>query len=742
MGHPVNIPKTLLLIAILALPFAGTAQQETEPITKDDQISIGLALSGGGAKGLAHIGVLKVFEEAGIPVHYISGTSMGAIIGSLYSIGYTPKEIEEIALSTNWNVLFNDNFRINPQTITTSVSGNSKDNYLVTFPFHQKRLTLPAGLIDGRNISMLLYRLMLPYHDVQDFTKLPIPFSTVATNLETGKADTFTEGYLPDAVRASIAIPSIFKPVKINGKTYIDGGVARNIPVEDVHALGADLLIASDVSEPVQPVDSLNTFVDVLFQSVGFHQQESNEIQKQKTDFYIQPDIKKFSSFSYDKAETIIKRGEQAARKVIPKIKEYLANKKTAPDQFVPISLQKGETIQISEVSFVNIEGLQKRQTELALDIKTPASLTLSKLEQKVNQLYESGLYRQISYRLQDHPNTNGKKLLLEFQETQQDFAGFSIRYDSEYKAALLFGTSFSDNLFWNDQVSLQLRAGEILEFKADYEVPVSLKPFSQFKFGLNFQRSPINFYRQNQALSTINVERITFRPSSSVRFLQHSDLEVGLEAEFYNLNQAVGNTLALGNTSFLLKPFVQFRHTTLNRRHFPTRGQSLFAKTVISNPSWGSISEFIQASGYWFWTFPLLKKLNISNKLFAGYSSTSNLPLHYDYYLGGLAQNPVFDLRQYPFAGHPTQQLRSSNFIALQPKLQYNVTNKIYLTAGMDWTHLSNTWTFNFMKRNFEYGYSLSAGANTILGPVELSLSTPDFSGGYALKINVGHNF
>ena len=732
----------LLLILTIIVPVFAVAQQDSisADTTRNDSIKLGLALSGGGAKGFAHIGVLKVFEEEGIPIHRISGTSMGAIVGSLYAVGYTPKEIEEIALSTDWNILFNDSYRINPQNISTSVS--SKDTYLVTFPFNGKRLSLPTGLIDGRNISMMLYRLMLPYHDVQNFTELPIPFAAVATNLSNGHAHTFTSGYLPDAVRASIAIPTIFKPVKIGDNTYIDGGVARNIPIEDVQQLGADLTIASDVGEPVKPVDSLDTFVDVLFQSVGFHQQESDQLQKKKTDFYIRPDIKKFSSFSYDRAEAIIKQGEEAARQIVPKIKEYLSENPAAPDQFKAINPQTGDSLLISDISFTNIEGLLKKQTQLAFDLDTPANLTLSQIEQKVNRLYESGFYNQISYRLQEQSSSPGNKLVLEFQKKEQDFAGFSIRYDSQYKAALLFGASFSDNIFWNDRLQLKLRAGEVLEAQTDYQVPLTLAPVSQVNMGIDFQRSPIDFYSQNQALSTINVENLTFRPSASVRFFDRTDVEIGLEAEFYNLNQAVGNTLVLGNTNFLLKPFAKLSYNTLNRPYFATRGQSFNIKSMISNESWGSISSFFQSSGQWKGTIRVFKNFNFTNSVFAGYSSTNNLPLHYNFYLGGLTQNPVFKLRQQPFQGHATQQLRASNVIAWQSDLQYQLTNNIFLSGGIDIAHLSDNWTFNFTKNRLEFGYGISVGAITIIGPIKLSLSTPNFSEGYALKIDVGYNF
>lgn len=739
-----NIRRTLLIILFWSIPFVGIAQQnqkETDNNFSKKDIKMGLALSGGGAKGFAHIGVLKVLEEEGIPVHMVSGTSMGSMVGSLYAIGYSPQELEEIARTSNWNILLNDSYHINPQQFSNRIL--KKDTYLVTFPFDDKELTLPIGLVDGQNISMMLYRLMLPFHDVRDFTKLPIPFSAVATNLATGEPKTFSNGYLPDAVRASIAIPSIFKPVNIDGETYIDGGIARNIPVEDVQNLGADFVIASDVGEPIRKLDNLKTFVDILFQSVGFHQHESDIIQKEKTDIYIRPDISEFSTFSYEKVDEIIRRGEQAAREAMPSIKKALAQHKTAPSAFKPIQSTRQDTILVSDISLNNLTGLiEQRQVFLALNIELPEKLTLSQLEQKITRLYGSGLFSQISYRLQKNKNAKGNQLALQFQHKEQEYAGFSMRYDSQYKAALLFGASFTDNLVINDRITIQLRAGEILKLTSDYRFPISLAPLAHIKAGVNVQRSPINYFNQDQALSSIDVEKLTFIPSLLAQLWQQTDFEIGLETELYNLNEAIGNTLVLGNTSFLLKPFLTVDFNTLNRSYFPTRGQWLSLKTEISEPGWGSSASFFQTSGRWFSTIELINGVNISNELFAGYSSTSELPLHYYYYAGGLSQNPVFELKQLPFMGHPTQQLRAANIKALRSKLQLRMNKSIYISAGMNLAHLSDKWTFNIDQERLETGYSLAAGTTSIVGPIEVALSTPDLTSSYTLKLNLGYHF
>jgi len=209
---------------------------QAQEIQNEDQkpVKIGLALSGGGAKGFAHIGVLKVLEKAGIVVDVVSGTSMGAVIGGLYSISYTPAQLEDIALNNDWNELFNESPSRRFQSMIQKVQNN---RLILSVPYRNGNIGLPRGLIDGQKIGLLLNQLTLSYHNVVDFRDLPIPFACVATNLNTGEGVRLESGYLPEAIRASIAIPSIFQPVTIDSTIYIDGGIARNIPASDARAL-------------------------------------------------------------------------------------------------------------------------------------------------------------------------------------------------------------------------------------------------------------------------------------------------------------------------------------------------------------------------------------------------------------------------------------------------------------------------------------------------------------------------
>ncbi len=209
---------------------------------------IGLALSGGGAKGFAHVGVIKVLEEIGLPIDFITGTSMGSIIGGLYAIGYSVGELEELVTATDWNDLFRDRVRRRDLAIESKMLDG---RYMLSLPLNGLAPGLPTGLIAGQKISKLFERLTLPYHDVSDFRQFPIPFACVATDIVTGEVVVLDHGYLPEAMRASMSIPSVFTPVEIDDHLLVDGMLVRNFPVEEVRALGADIIIGVDVGAGV-----------------------------------------------------------------------------------------------------------------------------------------------------------------------------------------------------------------------------------------------------------------------------------------------------------------------------------------------------------------------------------------------------------------------------------------------------------------------------------------------------------
>ena len=310
------------LIVVFSLVWPARLVAQPEPLDGPNTFKIGLALSGGGAKGFAHIGVLKVLEEAGVPVDVVTGTSMGAIVGALYSIGYTPAMLEDIAVSQDWQALFDDRPE---RDLVSFEQRKDADQFLVSLPLQGARIQLPSGLVTGHGVMMMLTRLTRGVHDTYDFSTLPIPFACLATDVQTGEAVRLERGYLPYALRASMAYPSVFTPFKIDGRTYVDGESSRNLPVQDAIDLGATFIVGVDVGSGLLPADSLTSLVSIMNQVAGFRKKEINDLQYSLADLIIEPTLDEFSVLSFTDAEELIQRGEQAARDILPALKAIAA---------------------------------------------------------------------------------------------------------------------------------------------------------------------------------------------------------------------------------------------------------------------------------------------------------------------------------------------------------------------------------------------------------------------------------
>ncbi|NGP75712.1 BamA/TamA family outer membrane protein [Balneolaceae bacterium YR4-1] len=731
---------SFLLVLLLTVPFAGSAQLSDGPDTQAPR-KVGIALSAGGAKGFAHIGVLKVLDEENIPIHFVTGSSMGAVIGGLYAAGYTPEQIEEIAINTDWQALFNDNLKPSSRDLSTFIS--TRDTYMLSFPILEGLPQLPAGLVGGQNLSMLLHRLLLPFHDTDDFSELPIPFAAIATNLSTGESRRFESGYLPEVIRASAAIPSIFKPVSIDGELYIDGGVMRSIPAEDARDMGADIVLVSDVGEPVKPVEDLNNFVDILFQSVGFHLVKSDSAQMELADFYLRPDIEAFNSFSYEEVDALIKSGEEVAHEMMPRIKAMLNSVPTEGRNEKPdISLRDRE-IDISSIHFDDIDRRLLNQARVIFDINPPEKIAYSEIERKINRLYATGHFSLITYRIQnDGSPEGGKSLTISFSDSQPDRLGFSMRYDTRYKASLLFGLQMRNVFGLGDQLNSNLRLGEVLGVGSHYEAPISLAPAISANADLNLYRSPIDYYESGQQLATIEIDRAVLHPYLSVRLFNYLELETGLKAEYYELSEAIGSNVLLADRQFLFSAVGKLEFNNLDRAYFSSRGFNLKVIGEASDKRYLSEATFSQVIAGFDAALPLYDGLVLRMGAMAGQSNTSSLPFHYRFYQGGMTVNPLFNERHGPLWGYAVQQLSGSSLAALHGSLQFHLGRDIFLQTGWNAAHLSDSGIWKPSDFDWNEGYGLSLGALTLIGPINFSLSTPDFKNNYAFKVEVGYSF
>lgn len=381
----------IYLILLTNVIFAA----EENSITKinDASSKIGLVLSGGGARGLAHIGLLKVLDEEKVPVDYVVGTSMGSIVGALYSMGYSGKEIEEIVLNDNLLNYFNDKISRDKKPID---SKKEYDRYFLSLNLEGIKLRMPKGLIKGQNIENYLNMRYFDAVSYDDFSKLPIPFAAVATDAETGNTVVLDKGSLSQSIKASMAIPSVFIPVEINGKLLMDGMMSQNFPVFVALDKGANFIIGSDVGSKLKSKKDLTDLVILLEQAANYRLSDSTKEEKKKVDIVVEPELDEYTPFNFNKAKEIIEAGEIAARKNIEEFKK-LSN----PEKFDEIKNKKIKEIDSVDIEKIVVKGettYTSKDILSLLDLKLPATLNKQRLSAYVEKLYNLHIFSKVSY--------------------------------------------------------------------------------------------------------------------------------------------------------------------------------------------------------------------------------------------------------------------------------------------------------------------------------------------------------
>lgn len=747
MNRTIRHIRILVITVFSGLVFSGSTfftvqAQSTSNGEGSEAPKIGLALSGGGARGFAHIGVLKVLEEVGIEVDLIAGTSMGSVVGGLYSIGYTPAMLERIALGNDWDEVFNETSPHHYQSVSQKV--RSGQRYLLSLPYENRRLNLPRSFIGGQKISMILTRLTFPYHHVEDFTRLPIPFAAVVTNLQSGEGVRLDRGYLPDALRASTAIPGVFQPVKIDSITYVDGGLARNIPASDVRDMGADIVIASDVGVPTQAVDSLRSFVDVLVQSVGFAREKSDKEQRKLVDLYIRPPIEDYSTFDFDHTADLIRIGEEAARKMLPQLRALADSVSKQNSSFRQARNGATDTIKVESIQVSGGDEYLRYRFNQSLRIEEGETLTVEELGNQLDRIYGTGYFDQLSFKLHEITESEGYRLEVNISADDQQRVGLGARYDSHYKASLMFGGHLNKIFTSGDGLMVNIRLGEQLQVKADYFLPYSFLPRGDIIISARATRTPLDLFSMDQRFATVAVEVASLDIQSSLELFSTAVLTGGVHAEGFNFNQAIGETLLLENINGLLTGKATLYSDTFNRYAFPSRGHKLTLQSELSDRRWGSGRTFSQYLIDWDQRLPLNGRWSLISHVTAvrTYEGVDLVPLHYQFFAGDVIPSSLFEKHQFTLPGYQVQELRGLNFKKWEVGAQFQLADQVFLETVWSAARMTDEWEWNITPSEFNSGFALTAGILSWVGPVELSLMSRDFSGPYSVRINIGYPF
>ncbi len=695
---------------------------------------IGLVLSGGGAKGLAHIGVLKVLEEAGIRPDYIAGTSMGGIVGGLYAIGYSADSLEKIARGTKWGYYLSDDI---PRRAITLEEKEDYDRFILSIPISEKGIEIPGGVINGQNIENFLNQLCSPVYSIRDFSDFQIPFLCSATDIETGKEVVFRNGYLPHALRATMSIPSIFDPIELDGKLLVDGGLINNFPADRLKEMGADIIIGVDVGFQSYTKDQLNSMFRIIEQALFFYGESNQTRNRQLCNIVITPSLDNFNAGSFNSTDTIIALGKIAAREQFLRIKALADSLKTLdPSYGVRQEITSPDSLFLVEI---RVEGLDKVSGELLigkLQLSVMENVTPKDIGYAVDRLYSSLYFEKISYTIEE-TNRNGVRLILKVKEISNGTLRFGLHYDSNSKSSILLNATFRNLLFDGSKFALNGVVGDNPFFKADFFKNNGWKP----GFGAAFQssRSTAFRYRNNERISSLNFYETKLQLYTQSIFRNYYSLGAGMEFENSLIRPVIDPTEIIPESRYKLLNYYAFlQMDSYDNPFYPTRGIKVHSSfKLITSEDMDPITFFHARISK---AEKLSNRLTLINHIYAGVVDGDSIPSQHLFFSGGYMDSNRNGIM--PFAGFDYMEVASKNLLSLKMDLQLRLFSKIYVIGTVNAGNFKSAFYDLFTTNNILSGYGLTVGYHSVVGPIELSLSRSSNYGGYEGFFRIGYWF
>jgi len=604
--------RQTLRVSLLALPFmvcgalyaqapagAGRAEGRT-----DSALRIGLALSGGGARGGAHVGVLRALYELRIPIDYIAGTSMGSVIGGLYASGLSEDELEEAITTTDWQAMFSE---VPPRIERTFRRKRDDDLFLVKarLGYNDGEIQVPMGLIQGQRMDLMLNRFMIPVSAVRDFDRLAIPFRAIATDIVTGDAVVLGGGNLAHAIRASLSVPAIIAPIEIDGRLLVDGGIAMNLPVEVVRAMGADIIIAVDISTPLATREEITSALGITGQLSGFLTRRGTEAQiaqLRDDDILIVPELGELGAGDFDRIEETIPLGYEATMMAAAELRrlaldapDYRAHREARPDP-------RDETLPVIE--FVRLNNQTRLADETILsrmgDLETGGPLDIAATEDAIAGAYGLQLFQNVRYEVVADDAGTGLEITVDERSWGPDYLQVGLEFSGKLEGASVFNLAASylrtalneKGGEWRSAVKLGDEPGAFSEF---YQ-PLGARSMFFFNPKLGFESPIITLFQNNERIAEFQAPQILLSLDAGRELGVWGEWRVGLLSGTGDLELRVGETTAPPDSRFRRGEFfTRFTVDTIDDVNFPREGASGRIEWLGSRTSLGADQDYDQ---------------------------------------------------------------------------------------------------------------------------------------------------
>lgn len=697
-----------LLILLFAFQIFLIQSQVKKDLVIPKNPRIGLSLAGGGAKGFSHVGVLKVLDSLGVKVDYIAGTSMGAIVGGLYASGYSGKEIEKIVMDTDFYSLITDPKATRQET---TFFNKSVDKYLLTIPLKNGKISLPSSISTGQKNVYLLKELFKNVSNIDDFSKLPIPFMCVATNLESGNMQIFEKGDLVQSIMASSAFPSLMDPVKIGDSIYIDGAMTVNYPSKPLKDKGIDIVIGVDLNQDLSKREDLGNIISILNQIIDFGIKKDTRRQYKYTDINIKPNLTGMTATSYDEKKKILDSGYAEGMKYAKILDEL-------PKRPFDRLRQRVNPIysNVYKIDSVAIEGGRiygKNYVLGKMGLRLPSLQTYGSINKKIDKLVATNNYKFINYDIISETDANYLKLYVT-EDNSRHFLKFGLHYDEIFKTGLLLNYSAKRLLFRNSNLSLDVVVGDKPRYYLNYFIDNGYIPgFGIYSSGMSFDLKDINNYAVDQWT--------WLRNEAYIQSIWRDKFAVGagISHDYFEA-ESNGNNKRYNR---FLNPYVFLKSDTQNDKDFPTRGIYINAEGKVIDLMKSEVEKrLVQVKADIRINIPLSKQFAYRLNLYGGITIGENLPNFYQYRLGGIFEQNVVNFRSFP--GFYFGQLNSNNVVLICNDLQFKFNKNYFISGNFSFANLSDDISFeDAVKLNYS-SVGLTAGYKSPFGQIKINFS------------------
>jgi len=696
---------------------------------------IGLALSGGAAHGLAHIGVIQYLDEIGINIDYVTGTSMGAIIGALHAMGYNGKQLEEIADDINWDAIINNNIRYED---VSPIEKFYHGKYPLNFDIGDSRILLPQGILNTNRLELVLARLFSPTVGVAHFDDLPRPFKCYGVDIESGEVVTMENGKLTDALRASMAIPSVFSPYLYQDKWCVDGGLMRNFPVIENHEMGADIVLGSYVGREKADISGLKDLFDILSESAFMMSIQDSKVQKDKADILFCANVKDRGVFDFSSYQGLIQEGYRSAKdhhEELMKLRELL-EEFPAKDKVVPIEVP--EYLYIDSIKTSNLPIADQKLVIDRFGFESRSHMTFRMIEEGISRITSTLNFESIKYEIIKNKEKN--ILMIQAKPRQYRKLGININHFSNTNSSVILSGEARNLFFRLSSLRATLRlsdnpavAGEyylrgglnnknwIVGLLASVE-KTRLKFYSkdlQKKTGVHWEGHIIPYIAyefSNRLIMTgsIDFKRFDFlnqiRLAQDIRQIVNRSSRFGIELNYDSREERV---LPRNGSTYLMS--IGYGSAASDNIKYTTEA----ASELLSFPE---SEDYFDAEFYISSTLPLSNNLWWTTSFDCYYKSKPSLLDGYR--IGGTSVRTKLSL---PFIGYVNTELMSNAHLYVRTDLRVAIIEKVSIAMVFNAIYSSNN-SFEYSDINhesiyFAYGAGIELGIKSPIGPLILDV-------------------